>query len=124
MAISREKLYARDQTIRNDARSRRYKCGYPHVHSLNEVYSSLSQRRRYEVWFLRPGLADGSGAWWLRYLLSSPGRGGCAGETRVDPVQKALMDVVMQRADHKPATARAPRAEGKEAAPRAKAAAA
>jgi hypothetical protein len=57
------------------------------VHSLNEVYSSLSQRRRYEVWFLRLGLADGSGAWWLRYLLSNPGRSGCAGETRVDPVQ-------------------------------------
>jgi hypothetical protein len=26
-------------------------------------------RRRYEVWFVRCGLADGSGAWWLRYLL-------------------------------------------------------
>ena len=26
-------------------------------------------RRRYEVWFLRCGLADGSGAWWFRYLL-------------------------------------------------------
>jgi len=25
--------------------------------------------RRYEVWFLRCGLADGSGAWWFRYLL-------------------------------------------------------
>jgi hypothetical protein len=57
------------------------------VHSLNEVYSSLSARRRYEVWFLRLGLADGSGAWWLRYLLSNPGRGGCAGDARVDPVQ-------------------------------------
>jgi len=31
-------------------------------------------RRRYEVWFLRMGLADGSGAWWIRYLLLSPGR--------------------------------------------------
>jgi hypothetical protein len=26
-------------------------------------------RRRYEVWFLRCGLADRSGAWWFRYLL-------------------------------------------------------
>ena len=29
------------------------------VKTLNEVYSSLSTRRRYEVWFLRLGLADG-----------------------------------------------------------------
>jgi len=26
-------------------------------------------QRRYEVWFVRCGLAEGSGAWWLRYLL-------------------------------------------------------
>jgi hypothetical protein len=26
-------------------------------------------RRRYEVWFVRCGLADSSGAWWFRYLL-------------------------------------------------------
>ena len=26
-------------------------------------------RRRYEVWFVRCGLADGRGAWWFRYLL-------------------------------------------------------
>jgi len=26
-------------------------------------------RRRYEVWFVRCGMADGSGAWWFRYLL-------------------------------------------------------
>jgi len=26
-------------------------------------------QRRYEVWFVRCGLADGSGAWWFRYLL-------------------------------------------------------
>jgi hypothetical protein len=25
--------------------------------------------RRYEVWFVRCGLTDGSGAWWFRYLL-------------------------------------------------------
>ncbi len=36
---------------------------------LNAVYSSSKMRRRYEVWFLRCGLADGSGAWWFRYLL-------------------------------------------------------
>jgi hypothetical protein len=26
---------------------------------------------------VRMGLADGSGAWWFRYLLMNPGRGGC-----------------------------------------------
>lgn len=45
--------------------------------TLNEVFTRLSVRRRYEVWFLRMGLADGSGAWWFRYLLMNPGRGGC-----------------------------------------------
>jgi hypothetical protein len=55
--------------------------------TLNEVFSKVSVRRRYEVWFLRMGLADGSGAWWLRYLLMNPGRGGCAGATRGMPVQ-------------------------------------
>jgi hypothetical protein len=55
--------------------------------TLNEVYSSLSARRRYEVWFLRLGLADGSGAWWLRYLLMNPGRSGCGGDPRVMPAQ-------------------------------------
>lgn len=44
-------------------------------------------RRRYEVWFLRLGLADGSGAWWFRYLLMNPGRGGCEGNPRGAPVQ-------------------------------------
>jgi len=29
-------------------------------HTLNEVYSTRSMKRRYEVWFLRLGLADGS----------------------------------------------------------------
>jgi len=48
----------------------------------NEVYSALSMRRRYEVWFLRLGLNDGSGAWWFRYLLLNPGRGGCAGASQ------------------------------------------
>jgi len=51
------------------------------------VFSSLSVRRRYEVWFLRLGLADGSGAWWFRYLLMNPGRGGCAGNPQGMPVQ-------------------------------------
>ena len=55
--------------------------------TLNELYSSLSARRRYEVWFIRLGLADGSGAWWFRYLLMNPGRGGCAGDPRGMPVQ-------------------------------------
>lgn len=44
-------------------------------------------RRRYEVWFVRLGLADGSGAWWFRYLLMNPGRGGCAGIPNGLPVQ-------------------------------------
>lgn len=57
------------------------------MRTLNEVYSSLSVRRRYEVWFLRFGLADGRGAWWFRYLLMNPGRGGCAGSTGGMPAQ-------------------------------------
>ncbi len=55
--------------------------------TLNEAFSSLSVRRRYEVWFLRVGLADGSGAWWFRYLLMNPGRGGCVGNPRGMPIQ-------------------------------------
>jgi len=55
--------------------------------TLNEEFSKLSVRRRYEVWFLRLGLADGSGAWWFRYLLMNPGRGGCAGNPQGMPVQ-------------------------------------
>jgi hypothetical protein len=55
--------------------------------TLNEAFSTLSVRRRYEVWFLRIGLADGSGAWWFRYLLFNPGRGGCVGNPRGMPVQ-------------------------------------
>ncbi len=55
--------------------------------TLNEVFSTLSVRRRYEVWFVRMGLADGGGAWWFRYLLMNPGRGGCAGNPRGLPVQ-------------------------------------
>jgi hypothetical protein len=57
------------------------------VEMLNQVYSSQRMKRRYEVWFVRLGLADGSGAWWFRYLLMNPGRGGCAGDPRGLPVQ-------------------------------------
>jgi len=53
----------------------------------NQVFSSLSTRRRYEVWFIRMGLADGRGAWWFRYLLTNPGRGGCPQNPRGMPVQ-------------------------------------
>lgn len=55
--------------------------------SLNEVFSSPGARRRYEVWFIRMGLADGSGAWWFRYLLMNPGREGCAGNRLGSAVQ-------------------------------------
>ncbi len=55
--------------------------------TLNELFTVLSMRRRYEVWFLRLGLSDDSGAWWFRYLLMNPGRGGCAGDPQGQPVQ-------------------------------------
>lgn len=57
------------------------------MRTLNEAFSTLSVRRRYEVWFLRMGLADGSGAWWFRYLLMNPGRGGCVDLPQAMPVQ-------------------------------------
>lgn len=57
------------------------------MRTLNEVFSTLSTRRRYEVWFLRIGLSDGSGAWWFRYLLMNPGRDGCAENPQALPVQ-------------------------------------
>lgn len=44
-------------------------------------------RRRYEAWFLRLCLADGSGAWWFRYLLMNPGRNGCPGSPLGAPAQ-------------------------------------
>ena len=44
-------------------------------------------KRRYEVWFVRVGLADGSGAWWFRYLLMNLGRGGCSPDAAGQPVQ-------------------------------------
>jgi hypothetical protein len=55
--------------------------------TLNEVYSKLSMKRRYEVWFIRMGLAEGTGAWWFRFLLMNPGRGGCAADMQAQPVQ-------------------------------------
>jgi hypothetical protein len=57
------------------------------VNTLNSVYSSLSSRRRYEVWFLRLAMADGSGAWWFRYMLVNPGRSGCGDHPQAMPVQ-------------------------------------
>jgi hypothetical protein len=57
------------------------------VDVLNQVYSSLSAPRRYEVWFIRLGLADGVGAWWFRYLLTNPGREGCPQNPSGMPVQ-------------------------------------
>lgn len=56
-------------------------------HHLNAVYSSRRMKRRYEVWFLRLGLADGSGAWWFRYLLLNLGRNGCNADPAGMPVQ-------------------------------------
>ena len=55
--------------------------------SLNQAFTRLSMRRRYEVWFLRLGLTDGSGAWWFRYLITNPGRSGCPGIAGSAPVQ-------------------------------------
>jgi hypothetical protein len=46
---------------------------------LNSTYHTLTMRRRYEVWFLKLLLADKSGAWWFRYLLTNLGRAGCSG---------------------------------------------
>jgi len=54
---------------------------------MNAVYSTRQMKRRYEVWFLRCGLADGSGAWWFRYLLMNLGRKGCDTESSGSPVQ-------------------------------------
>jgi hypothetical protein len=54
---------------------------------MNAVYTSRRMKRRYEVWFLRFALADGSGAWWFRYLLLNLGRKGCNAESSGLPVQ-------------------------------------
>jgi hypothetical protein len=54
---------------------------------MNRVFSSLSAKRRYEVWFVRMGLSDGGGAWWFRYLLLNPGRASGAQEPNRAPVQ-------------------------------------
>jgi hypothetical protein len=58
-----------------------------HSQQLNAVYASPRMKRRYEVWFLRCGLADGTGAWWFRYLLFNPGRKGCSADSTGLPVQ-------------------------------------
>jgi hypothetical protein len=58
-----------------------------HESNLNAVYTRPQMRRRYEVWFLRLGLAEGTGAWWFRYLIMNLGRQGCAGSSRGAPVQ-------------------------------------
>src|SRR5512143_3683604 len=57
------------------------------MNKLNRPYTSLSAHRRYEVWFVRLGLADSAGAWWFRYLLLNPGRNGCPGNSQGMPVQ-------------------------------------
>ncbi len=57
------------------------------MRSLNQPYSRLSMARRYEAWFLRLGLADGSGAWWFRYLLTNLGRQGCSAIAGGAPAQ-------------------------------------
>jgi hypothetical protein len=54
---------------------------------LNAVYSSRKMKRRYEVWFLRCGLADGSGAWWFRYLVMNLGRGSWGAAAATQPAQ-------------------------------------
>ena len=55
-------------------------------------------KRRYEVWFLRCGLADGGGAWWFRYLLLNRGRGGCGanptGMPALPGARLALADIL------------------------------
>src|SRR5258708_38709548 len=57
------------------------------MRTLNERFTALSMRRRYEVWFLRMGLRDGSGAWWFRYLMMNPRQGGCARDAEGQAVQ-------------------------------------
>jgi hypothetical protein len=54
---------------------------------LNAVYSSRGMKRRYEVWFLRCGLTDGSGAWWFRYLVMNLGRGRWGAVPTAQPAQ-------------------------------------
>jgi hypothetical protein len=54
---------------------------------LNVVYSGRKMKRRYEVWFLRCGLADASGAWWFRYLVMNLGRGRWGAAPAAQPAQ-------------------------------------
>lgn len=57
------------------------------MQSLNRPFTRPSMRHRYESWFLRLGLANGSGAWWFRYLLTNLGWSGCQGATATAPLQ-------------------------------------
>ena len=57
------------------------------THHLNAAYSTRRMKSRYEVWFLRCGLADGGGAWWFRYLLTNLGRKGCDASPSGMPIQ-------------------------------------
>jgi len=57
------------------------------MESLYRAYTRLDMRRRYESWFLRFSLADGSGAWWIRYLLTNPARNGCPAIPGAAPAQ-------------------------------------
>ena len=54
---------------------------------LNAVYTSAAMKRRYEVWFMRFGLTDGSGAWWFRYLVMNLGRVNAGAEVTGMPAQ-------------------------------------
>ncbi len=54
---------------------------------LNAVYTSRAMKRRYEVWFLRCGLAEGAGAWWFRYLVMNLAQSGCGSTPITLPVQ-------------------------------------
>src|SRR5260370_29880182 len=77
-----------DKPLREVAHWRESQCySSRRMKTLNEVFTKLSMRRRYEVWFLRVGLGDGSGAWWFRYLLLNPGRAGCANDPQGQAVQ-------------------------------------
>lgn len=58
--------------------------------SLNAIFSTREMKRRFEVWFLHVALADGSGAWSIRYQILNLGRsygGGCSGQSQGEPVQ-------------------------------------
>src|SRR5713226_5931403 len=86
--LSSENGNVGDKPLREVAHWRESQCySSRRMKTLNEAFTKLSMRRRYEVWFLRVGLGDRSGAWWFRYLLMNPGRGGCAGDRQGQPMQ-------------------------------------